>query len=47
MADVYAEEVVPWGEHCAGIALDLADMQAPAHIGGRRDVSDPGPVRTL
>lgn len=32
VADAYAEEVVPWGEHFAGIALDLADLGAPARI---------------
>lgn len=32
VADGYAEEVVPWGEHFAGIALDLANLSGPAHI---------------
>jgi SAM-dependent methyltransferase len=32
VADGYAQEVVPWGEHFADIALELADLTAPAHI---------------
>ena len=32
VADGYAEEVVPWGEHFAGIALDLVGLSAPAHV---------------
>lgn len=32
VADGYAEELLPLGEHFAGIALDLAGLSAPAHI---------------
>jgi SAM-dependent methyltransferase len=32
VADAYAEEVVPLGEHFAGIAIDLAGLSAPARI---------------
>ena len=32
VADAYAEEVVPLGEHFAGIAIDLVELSAPAHI---------------
>ena len=32
VADGYAQEIVPWGEHFADIALELAHLTAPAHI---------------